>query len=160
MIAAHPLEQVTVPLWRRGAKERTRARRRNTLDEATQAGRTNWRIFFMSPLHRSRIRWFVRSLAACLAKLPGRLPVHSIGLTGLLRATLKPRLSRTQLSPTHTLMSYAETIFEDLRSPKELKISTPFLARNRKKTAPTLDFQKTKRVRTPPPGAQDFDSAG
>lgn len=59
MRAAQPLELIADPLWRRGADERTRAKPRKTLDEETLAGCTDWRIFFMSPLHRCHIRWFV-----------------------------------------------------------------------------------------------------
>jgi hypothetical protein len=73
---------------------------------------------------------------------------------------VRTALSWTQLSRTHTLMSDTETIFEDLRKPKALKISTPFPGGNRKKTPPTLDFQKPRRAPTPPAGVQDFDSTG
>ena len=120
--------------------------------------------YFHAPLHRSRIRWFVlmshldvlRDFQAC------SLCIHSAynEVFSLQLAEVRTAFSWTQLSRTHTLMSYAETIFEDLRKPKELKISTPLPARNRKKTPPTRDFQKPRRVRTPAAGVQDFDSTG
>jgi hypothetical protein len=91
------------------------------------------------------------------------LSVYSLGLQQVFSLELdevRTALSWTQLSRTHTLMSYTETIFEDLRKPKALKISTPFPGGNRKKTPPTLDFQKPRRARTPPAGVQDFDSTG
>jgi hypothetical protein len=60
----------------------------------------------------------------CLARLSGVLPVHSLGLRevfSLQLAEVRTVFSWTQLSRTHTLMSYAETIFEDLRKAEEIK---------------------------------------
>ena len=60
----------------------------------------------------------------CLARPSRLLPVHSLGLQQVFPLELdevRTALSWTQLSRTHTLMSYAETIFEDLRKPKEPK---------------------------------------
>jgi hypothetical protein len=88
----------------------------------------------------------------------GSLGLHEV--FSLQLREVRTVFSRTRLSPTHTLMSYTKTIFEGLRKPKELKTSTPLPARNCKKTAPTLDFQKPRRVRTPAAGVQDFDSTG
>jgi hypothetical protein len=56
--AAQPLETIVDPLWRHGAEELTRARRRKTLDEEIPAACIDRRIFFMCPLHCSQIRWF------------------------------------------------------------------------------------------------------
>ena len=55
----------------------------------------------------------------CLVRLSGLLPLHSLGLREVLSlqlAEVRTVFSWTQLSRTHTLMSYTETIFEDLRS--------------------------------------------
>jgi len=59
-----------------------------------------------------------------LRDFQGLLSVHSLGLQQVFSLELdevRTALSWTQLSRTHTLMSYAETIFEDLRKPKEPK---------------------------------------
>ena len=92
---------------------------------------------FHAPLHRSRIRWFVltshadvlRDFQACSPCIHSDYARFSQQL-----AEVRTVFSWTQLSRTHTLMSYTETIFEDLRKPDGVKkTSTPLLARNRKK---------------------------
>ncbi len=59
-----------------------------------------------------------------LARLSGLLPVHSLGLRDVFSLQLpevRTVYSRTRLSRTHTLMSYTETIFEDLRKAEGAK---------------------------------------
>ncbi len=80
-------------------------------------------VFFHAPLHRSRIRWFVlTSYLDVFTRLSGLLLVHSLGQREVFSwqlAEVRTVFSWTQLSRTHTLMSYPETVFEDLRKPKE-----------------------------------------
>jgi hypothetical protein len=79
---------------------------------------------FHAPLHRSRIRWFVltshadvfRDFQACSLCIHSAYARFSQQL-----AEVRTVFSWTQLSRTHTLMSYIETIFEDLRKPDGVK---------------------------------------
>ncbi len=122
--AAQPLEVIAGPLYRRGAEERTRANRQNTLDEETLATWTDWRIIFMPPSIALNSMVVPTSHLDVLRDFQGLLSVHSLGLQQVFSLELdevRTALSWTQLSRTHTLMSYAETIFEDLRKPKEPK---------------------------------------
>ena len=108
----------------------------DTLDDETLATWTDWWIIFMPPSIALGfdglcccLTWMsceTFRLAPCAFTRPTR---------GHLLATRRSQdgVLLTQLSRTHTLMSYTETIFEDLRCRRRLKISTPFSARNRKK---------------------------